>query len=165
MNRADAPPAGWYPDPEGWSRLRWWEGTDWSDRYRAPPTASEFQRRAAHAGLPVRPGVVAPGMPEPAALRRASMTRPEVDEIVSQVRDIARSEVDRAAGAFGQQARAATKQFQPLITEYTNKVFRWLRIAAVVAVMLVIAWFVFQTIAQVTFFEWLGDRIDNVTNN
>jgi hypothetical protein len=28
----------------------------------------------------------------------------------------------------------------------------------------VIAWFTFQTIAQVSFFEWLGDRIDNLTN-
>ncbi|NNE11366.1 MAG: DUF2510 domain-containing protein, partial [Ilumatobacter sp.] len=45
MRLEDAPPAGWYPDPEGGSRLRWWEGTDWSDRWRAPPTASEVDRR------------------------------------------------------------------------------------------------------------------------
>jgi Protein of unknown function (DUF2510) len=33
------PPAlpGWYPDPEGTARQRWWDGTAWADDYRADP--------------------------------------------------------------------------------------------------------------------------------
>ncbi|MEZ5116617.1 MAG: DUF2510 domain-containing protein [Candidatus Nanopelagicales bacterium] len=28
---------GWYPDPEGTPRLRWWDGLEWTDDYRAGP--------------------------------------------------------------------------------------------------------------------------------
>lgn len=31
-------PAGWYPDPYGSGRLRWWDGTVWRDQYADPPT-------------------------------------------------------------------------------------------------------------------------------
>ena len=39
------PPAGWYPDPAGSPRTRWWNGFGWSDTYGAPvpsttPTAT-----------------------------------------------------------------------------------------------------------------------------
>ena len=33
-----------------------------------------------------------------------------------------------------------------------------------IAVVAVIAWFVFEAVAQATFFEWLGDRIDSLTD-
>jgi hypothetical protein len=85
-------------------------------------------------------------------------------EIVAQVRQVARSEVDRAADVFTQRAQAATRQIQPLVSEYTNRVVRVLRIAAIVAVVAVVAWFVFQAVAEVTFLDWLGDRIDNLTD-
>lgn len=31
------PVQGWYADPEGSDQLRWWDGTQWTDRYRALP--------------------------------------------------------------------------------------------------------------------------------
>lgn len=31
---APAPAAGWYPDPTGQARERWWDGSQWSDQTR-----------------------------------------------------------------------------------------------------------------------------------
>ena len=41
MKVADAPPAGWYPDPTGGNRLRWWDGLDWTGNRRSLPTAAK----------------------------------------------------------------------------------------------------------------------------
>lgn len=70
------------------------------------------------------------------------------------------SEVDRAADVFSQRAQAGTRQFQPLVSEHTNRLLRWLRIVLVVVVALVIGWFVFESIAQITILAWLGERIE-----
>lgn len=32
------PPAGWYPDPTDATRIRWWDGTQWTDQYQASIT-------------------------------------------------------------------------------------------------------------------------------
>lgn len=161
MRRADAPPAGWYPDPAGGARLRWWEGTDWTDDYRAPPSPAEREILARHGNLKA----AATRLPEVTAAAREAprLGRADTEEIIAQVRQAARSEIDRAADVFSQRARAATRDIQPLVTEYTNRVFRWLRIIAVLVVVLLIAYFVFQAIAQESFFNWLGDRIDNLS--
>ncbi|WP_168626074.1 MULTISPECIES: DUF2510 domain-containing protein [unclassified Cryobacterium] len=34
------PPAGWYPDPEGGDRKRWWDGSGWTDQLQAPPVSA-----------------------------------------------------------------------------------------------------------------------------
>jgi hypothetical protein len=52
----------------------------------------------------------------------------------------------------------------PLVSNYTNRLIKWIRFAAIVAVVLLIAYFVFQVVAQASLFEWIGDRIDNLTN-
>ncbi len=163
MKVEDAPPPGWYPDPEGYTRLRWWEGTDWSDRFRAPPTPSEFDLEGQTYGYVVN---------DPAARAGAydqrvpgGMSRQESEAMVNQVRMAAREEAERAAALFGAQARAATRNITPLITQYTNRVIKWIRILSVVAIVLVIGWLAFQIFAQVSMFEWIGDRIDNLSNN
>ena len=84
--------------------------------------------------------------------------------MVTEVRQVARSEVDRAADIFAQRRRAATREFQPLVTEYTNRLLRWLSSLAIVAVVALVGWIVFQAVAEVTLFEWLGDRIDGFTD-
>ena len=53
----------------------------------------------------------------------------------------------------------------PLISEYTNRLVKWIRIAVIVAIVLLVAYFVFQVVAQASLFEWIGDRIDNITDN
>ena len=160
MRVEDAPPAGWYPDPAGGSRLRYWEGTDWSDRFRAPPTAGvmHFQEVAAEKA---RHEYQEAGGYVPTGTRRAQ----ESEEIISQVRQAARAEAERAAQMFRQEARSATRNITPLITEYTAKITRWIRLASVIAIVLLIGWLAFQIFAQVSLFEWIGDRIDNITDN
>ena len=47
--------AGWYPDPEGdTSRLRYWDGTQWTDNYTPIPTAAPAEDpQVAQAAAPV----------------------------------------------------------------------------------------------------------------
>lgn len=161
MRIEDAPPAGWYPDPEGGSRLRWWEGTDWSDRYRPRPVenyvesvirqASESGGEGSHRWVPDDPGIGNPNV--------------NTQAVVDQVRQAARQEAERAAQMFGAQARSAAHSFQPLISEYTTKVTKWFRRIGILVVVLAVAWFAFQVFAQKSMFDWIGDRIDNISEN
>jgi hypothetical protein len=160
MRIDDAPPAGWYPDPEGGARLRFWEGTDWSDRWRAPPTAGvvEIQARAAKAAREQFDDVGG-------HVNVGSLNRQDSEAIINQVRVAARAEAERAAGMFRQEARTAAQNLTPLISEYTSKVIRWIRILSVIAVLLLVGWIAFQIFAQISLFEWIGDRIDNLTDD
>lgn len=100
----------------------------------------------------------------PTVASARTISRQETQEIIAEVRNAARSEVERASEVLTQRAQSARRELAPLISEYTGKATRILRRAVVIAVILLIAWFVFQAIAQVTFFEWLGDRIDNLSS-
>jgi hypothetical protein len=164
MRRVDAPRAGWYPDPEDRMRLRYWDGLDWTDARRSTPSSAELlsyeqrdARAAAHQYVP--PSAVATGA---ALANRAGSA--ESQQIVEEVRRAARGEVDRAADLFSQRARQMQRDFVPLVSEYTNRVVKWIRFAAIVAVVLLVAYFVFQVVAQASLFEWIGDRIDNLTD-
>lgn len=161
MRKADAPPAGWYPDPEHSIRLRWWDGLDWTDIRRAPPSDAElvvaeenrqFFENAQPAQFPTSAQV--PG----------GYSRQDTQEIVSEVRNAAREEIDRAAREFTARANSAVRSVTPLITDYASDLRKWVRWAIVIAITLLVAYFVFQVIAQASFFDWLGDRIDNVTD-
>jgi hypothetical protein len=167
MKLADAPPPGWYPDPEGTSRLRWWEGVDWADLYRARPTRTELEARQ----LGTYGGEI-PGSSSPAAVRQAGAliaqapdyrgaVRRDAEEIIAEVRKVARSEIDRAADVFSQRARTATRELQPLISEYSTKFFRWVKIALALAIVLTVAYVVFQAIAQQSIIDWILDRFDD----
>ena len=72
--------------------------------------------------------------------------------------------MDRAAQEFSQRATTAARSFTPLISEYTNKVLRWVKLAIGLAFVLFALWLAFQIIAQQSLFEWIGDRIDNLTD-
>lgn len=166
MRLADAPQAGWYPDPERRARLRWWDGSDWADHWRAPPAVGATDRAAdaalrggqyeQHGMAGNRNVPLPPGFPNvPNAANSA--------QIVEQVRLAARSEAQRAAHMFGAQARSVTQNLTPLISEYTNKFARLVKQLMVIAILLVVAWFVFQAWANMSLFDWIGDRIDNLS--
>jgi hypothetical protein len=165
MRRVDAPRSGWYPDPESQTDLRFWDGLDWTDARRSPPSAAElfaFEQREAFEAAHRYVEPVAESAAE-AAMSRAG--RPDSQRIVEDVRRAARDEVDRAADVFSQRARQMQRDLVPLVSEYTNRIVKWIRFAAIVAVVLLVAYFVFQVVAQASLFEWIGDRIDNVTDD
>jgi hypothetical protein len=161
VRRVDAPRAGWYPDPESQTTLRFWDGLDWTDARRSPPSAAEllsFEQREAFAAAH---RYVAPEVASTAGAVANRIGRPDSQQIVEDVRRAARGEVDRAADLFSQRARQMQRDFVPLVSEYTNRVVKWIRLAAIVAIVLLVAYFVFQVVAQASLFEWIGDRIDN----
>lgn len=162
MRRQDAPPAGWYPDPQNRSRLRWWDGLDWTDIRRPVPSEAEL---LSFEQLREREQEMAGGvrLTPPSELAPKQVSRAESQEIITQVRNAARSEIDRAAELFSQRASAATREIEPLISKYSSQVTRWVRWALIIATIVLIAWVLFQVFAQASLFEWIGDRIDNLT--
>ena len=165
MRRIDAPRAGWYPDPESRTALRWWDGLDWTDARRAEPSQAELLSYESQAAFEAAHRYVPPVEDALTAATAAGRTgRPDSQQVIDQVRRATREEIDRAADVFARQARSMRSEIEPLISQYSNRIVRWIKIAAIVAIALLVAYFVFQVVAQASLFEWIGDRIDNLTN-
>ena len=161
MRNADAPAAGWYPDPEHRSRLRWWDGLDWNDIWRAPPSQAELLAAEETARfLENNEMEVAP-----IAARSLSNvgSRDDSQRIIEEIRTVARQEVDRAGQQFSDRAATAVRSINPLISEYGSQVKTWVRRAVIIAILLLVAYFVLQTIGQAAILDWFGDRIDSLT--
>ena len=166
MRKTDAPPAGWYPDPEQRERLRWWDGLDWVDIWRAPPSQAELIAAEENAAFFENNDLVATARQQAGmAGGGGSMNRQDVQQIIAEVRNVARSEIDRAAEEFSNRATTAVRGITPLISGYTSTAMRWIKRAIIIAIVLLVAYFVFQVVVQASFFDWLGDRIDNFTND
>ena len=160
MKVADAPRAGWYPDPEGATRLRWWDGTDWSDRYRVRPVGSLTQGELESQSPPQGESAF-----DMAPFGNTMHVPPETAAVVEQVRLAARAEAQRAAQDFEARARQLTGEIPPLISQYTNRFMRWFRVALMLSFIVLMAWFIYTFFVQKSFFDWLGDRIDNLTDD
>ncbi len=103
-------------------------------------------------------------VPVSQANRTGGVDQQDASQIIAEVRNVARQEIDRAAQEFSHRADTAVRSVSPLISEYTNQFKRWFRRALIIATLAVIAYFVFQVVAQASFFDWLGDRIDNLND-
>ena len=51
MNATPTPPAGWYTDPEGDPRQRYWDGQQWTDNYASPEPAEPTWLQRNRGGL------------------------------------------------------------------------------------------------------------------
>jgi hypothetical protein len=165
MRVADAPDPGWFPDPENRTRLRWWDGTDWTDIRRAVPSGAEVTAFAQQ--MRAQPGTAEAYIPVSAEQLQHSSRGAAVDsqQIIDEVRLAARDEINRAADVFSQRTDAMVRRYTPLVTEYTSRFMRWVKWAVIIAIVLLVAYFVFQVVAQASLFEWIGDRIDNLTDD
>lgn len=102
------PPAGWYPDPRGSEKSRWWDGHAWSDHVRAAPTtvpavpapeaSSRRDLRAESADAPAPASGWAAGFTSPAPAAPEAGTGPTPWQ---------RTEAHRVGDAFADQ-RAGT---------------------------------------------------------
>ena len=90
---------------------------------------------------------------------------PQTAAVVEQVRLAARAEAQRAAQDFEARARRITGEIPPLISQYTNRFMRWFKVALMLSFIVLMAWFIYQVVIQKEFFDWLGDRIDNITDD
>ncbi|HEU4807794.1 MAG TPA: DUF2510 domain-containing protein [Homoserinimonas sp.] len=76
-------PAGWYPDPEGGNRRRWWDGQEWT-QYTA-----EFQRPTSVDDLNLEAPVASPGKKsgKPAKPARRLRRVEDVDDVEAPADD------------------------------------------------------------------------------
>jgi hypothetical protein len=133
--------------------LRYWEGTDWSDRFRARPPIP-VPGASGSVGAPT-PGGFAPGW-------SANTAGIDQTQLVEQVRLAARQEAERAAAEFARQARSVTGELEPLISQYTSAFGRLVRRAAVIVVVVAVVWVAWQVFVQASLLDWIGDRIDGL---
>ena len=160
MRRADAPRAGWYPDPESRTNLRWWDGLDWTDVRRAPPSDAETLAAKENAQFRAAAPDFAPGA------SRAAAAAQGIDsvQLIEQARAASRSEMQRATEVFNQRAQAARHNLTPLITEYTSKAKRWVRTAIKLMVVAFVIWLAVQIVQQVSVWSWIIERIEDIGN-
>jgi hypothetical protein len=102
---------------------------------------------------------------DPEAWGNAAAQIPQMTQaVVEQMRLTARQEAALAAEEFTRRAREVTGAIPPLISQYTNKFMRYLRIALTLGFVVLVIWIAYQLWVQKSIFDWIGDRIDNLTD-
>jgi uncharacterized membrane protein YqaE (UPF0057 family) len=62
-DNSTTPAAGWYPDPAGTPRTRWWDGTRWTENYSAPTAEAAATPWSTPAGTAGQAPTVVGGAP------------------------------------------------------------------------------------------------------
>lgn len=179
MKASEAPAAGWYPDPAGGTRLRWWDGRDWAERWRSAPPSHhiDLEEIAAQARARVEGsgngggGDMASQAPGAVGVVRDRRSRQDMDQLLGDMRRIARKEVERATGALTDTAREATTSLEAslksMADQYIPTVLKWVKRGVGIVVVLGLILFLLQavgSVAQVRLLDWLGERIDSLVN-
>jgi hypothetical protein len=76
---SNLPPANWYPDPGGSGRLRYFNGTTWTDQYSAPSAGQPPSHAEQGGGYPPGPPSysMAPAGSPPDAVQASVQSRPD----------------------------------------------------------------------------------------
>ncbi|MEE8602698.1 DUF2510 domain-containing protein [Euzebya tangerina] len=185
VTRADAPAPGWYPDPSQPARLRWWDGTDWTDHRRVGPATLSLdhmpgagtERSTSEQGSRGGSSSGALGMATATGLRSglktearrqssgassgdAPFTKNDAKAMVNDLKRSTRGELERATNQLTKQASDLRSQLEPLITEYGTKALRWVRRIGVILAVLYVAYLIISAQVQTSLVEWVGDRLD-----
>jgi hypothetical protein len=51
-NPNGAPAAAWYPDPQSPGRVRWWDGTNWTEHVSVPASPMQSEQIAIESSVP-----------------------------------------------------------------------------------------------------------------
>ncbi len=164
---------GWYPDPEGGTRLRWWDGDDWSQSFRGRGATATRPSDVgvddiAHAGAGAGASRVARGSVgrgRDAELDRIAevvrtTTQEEMRRATASIEDTARGGVDRVVG----EVRGATRDIGPLFYESVNRFTVWIKRALLLALVLGILWFILQVALNIGTAELIGDVVDGISD-
>ena len=179
MKRAEAPAPGWYPDPVQRARLRWWDGSDWSDHRRVGPRPADLSagadspsdqpatRRSWSTAATPAPSAAAAGGRAAATAGSAGqaasgISRQDASAIVNEVRRATRGELERATTRLAAQAGGLREQLEPLLRDYGRRLARWARRAAFFAVVLYVLYAIASAQLQVSLLDWLGERVDDL---
>ena len=110
------PAAGWYPDPVGSQRLRWWNGGSWTEQYQPMPTQQQRmpQQGIPHQGMPQH-GMQTQGFPQQGMGQQAPIQAMPTGAPNPGAPDSAQAAV--AQGASAQQTSAPVGPHLPSIKQ------------------------------------------------
>ena len=127
MRVADAPQPGWYPDPAGGVRLRWWDGTDWSDDFRSRPSVGQLGGRPAR-----QAGARRHAQPRAGRSRCLSVGALRLADTRGAISQVRRRLGSRPSARPTCSPKGEGRyQADPAHHRYTSKFLRWIRIGAV----------------------------------
>ena len=146
------PPANWYPDPEGYERLRYWDGTQWTNHYHE--AAPQAPSNSSPAPLPAsasmsssfsleEPAALPDFMSSPSTNQWGVSDEPETASSLAGVAGLDEYYSSNGNGSYNQRQNGyADKKVSKLAAIFQDKRVRYIGIPVVVVLALLIGAFV-----------------------